>query len=138
MKIAVSLGNQGGQATRATTDVRKDSHWLMLGQLPCDHAAEQVKLWPPADSVVGLGGFKILNPLEARLPRKVDPREAERDENGGQATFIAAIVAESAVLACYFITTIPYLWFNVIGCLILIALANSLNPLIAAKRQATA
>ena len=47
---------------------------------------------------------------------------------GGNATFIAAIVAESAVLACYFFTQIPYLWFNVIGCLILIVLANALNP----------
>jgi solute:Na+ symporter, SSS family len=48
----------------------------------------------------------------------------------GQATFIAAIVAEISVLACYFLTDIPYLWFNVIGCAILIALANILNPLL--------
>jgi len=57
---------------------------------------------------------------------------------GGTATFIAAIVAEAAVLACFFFTKIPYLWFNVIGCLILIAVANSLNPLFAAKKQAAA
>jgi len=48
---------------------------------------------------------------------------------GGTATFIAAIVAESTVLGCYFFTKIPYLWFNVIGCVILVAVAALLNPL---------
>jgi Na+/proline symporter len=57
---------------------------------------------------------------------------------GGTATFIAAIVAEMAVLACFFFTKIPYLWFNVIGCLILIGLANLLNSLFALKKQAAA
>ncbi len=42
---------------------------------------------------------------------------------GGHATFTAAIVAELSVLACQFFTDIPYLWFNVIGCVVLIALA---------------
>jgi SSS family solute:Na+ symporter len=49
---------------------------------------------------------------------------------GGNATFIAALVAEVTVLACYFFTPIPYLWFNVIGCLLLIGLANALNPFV--------
>ncbi len=48
---------------------------------------------------------------------------------GGNATFMAAIIAELAVLACYFFTKIPYLWFNVIGCVLLLILANVLNPL---------
>jgi len=55
---------------------------------------------------------------------------------GGHATFIAAIVAELAVLSCFFFTRIPYLWFNVIGCLILIALANLMNPFFIAKKRA--
>jgi SSS family solute:Na+ symporter len=54
---------------------------------------------------------------------------------GGHATFVAAIIAELSVLACYFFTEIPYLWFNVIGCVLLIALANLTNPLFAAKNQ---
>ena len=54
---------------------------------------------------------------------------------GGHATFIAAIVAELSVLACYFFTEIPYLWFNVIGCVLLIALAHFMNPLFTAKKQ---
>ena len=54
----------------------------------------------------------------------------------GHATFIAAIIAELTVLACYFFTEIPYLWFNVIGCLILVALAAVMNPLLPVKKQA--
>jgi Na+/proline symporter len=53
----------------------------------------------------------------------------------GNATFIAAIIAELTVLACYFFTKIPYLWFNVIGCLVLVSLAHLLNPLFAEKKE---
>ncbi len=53
---------------------------------------------------------------------------------GGNATFIAAIIAELTVLGCYFFTKIPYLWFNVIGCLILVSLASFMNPLLSAKK----
>ena len=38
----------------------------------------------------------------------------------GTPTFLAAITAELAVLYCYFFTEIPFLWYNVIGCLIVI------------------
>jgi SSS family solute:Na+ symporter len=48
---------------------------------------------------------------------------------GGNATFIAALVAETGVLICYFFTEIPYLWFNVIGAVTLVVLAHLLNPL---------
>jgi Na+/proline symporter len=54
----------------------------------------------------------------------------------GHATFVAAIIAELSVLACYFFTEIFYLWFNVIGCVILISLANILNPLLKGKKLA--
>ncbi len=55
---------------------------------------------------------------------------------GGNATFIAAIIAELAVLTCYFFTKIPYLWFNVIGCVILVVLANAMNPLLKEQKPA--
>jgi len=55
---------------------------------------------------------------------------------GGNATFIAAIIAELAVLTCYFFTKIPYLWFNVIGCVILVVLANVMNPLVKEQKPA--
>lgn len=38
-----------------------------------------------------------------------------------RAVFIAAIIAETAVIICYFYTDIGYLWFNVIGCFLVIA-----------------
>jgi len=40
---------------------------------------------------------------------------------GAKATFIAAIIAELIVVYCFFFTEIPFLWFNVIGCLPVIA-----------------
>ena len=46
---------------------------------------------------------------------------------GGDATFVAAIIAETVVLGCYFFTDIPYLWYNVIGCMVLIVVASLLN-----------
>ena len=46
---------------------------------------------------------------------------------GGDATFVAAIIAETVVLGCYFFTDIPYLWYNVIGCIVLIVVASLLN-----------
>jgi hypothetical protein len=55
---------------------------------------------------------------------------------GGHATFGAAIVAELTVLACFFFTKIPYLWFNVIGCVELIILANLANPFLKGRKQA--
>jgi Na+/proline symporter len=47
---------------------------------------------------------------------------------GGNATFYSALIAELVVLACFVFTDIPYLWFNVIGCVLLIILALILNP----------
>lgn len=45
----------------------------------------------------------------------------------GTPTFVAAIIAEITVLYCFFFTGIPFLWFNVIGCLIVIVLALIIN-----------
>lgn len=53
---------------------------------------------------------------------------------GGNATFYSAIIAELSILACFFFTEIPYLWFNVIGCVVLIVLAHIMNPLFAEKK----
>jgi SSS family solute:Na+ symporter len=52
---------------------------------------------------------------------------------GGNATFIAALIAELTVLACYFLTQIPYLWFNVIGCVVLIGVAGVIEALVKRK-----
>ncbi|MFQ5640821.1 MAG: sodium:solute symporter [bacterium] len=42
---------------------------------------------------------------------------------GGTSTFFAAVLAEAAVIVCYVFTDIPYLWYNVIGCLAVVLLA---------------
>jgi Na+/proline symporter len=47
----------------------------------------------------------------------------------GTPTFYAAIIAELVVLCCFLFTDIPFLWFNVIGCLTVIILAFVFNPL---------
>ena len=47
---------------------------------------------------------------------------------GGSATFYSAIIAEAVVIACYLFTDIPYLWYNVIGCMLLVILAILINP----------
>ncbi len=48
----------------------------------------------------------------------------------GTATFFAAIGAELFVFVCFLFTNIPYLWFNVIGCIFVIIVAYSINPLL--------
>jgi Na+/proline symporter len=47
---------------------------------------------------------------------------------GGSATFYSAIIAELFVISCFLFTEIPYLWYNVIGCVLLILLASLTNP----------
>lgn len=45
----------------------------------------------------------------------------------GTPTFISALIAEAVVLYCFIFTSIPFLWFNVISCILIIILANLLN-----------
>jgi Na+/proline symporter len=45
----------------------------------------------------------------------------------GTPTFIAAIFTEITVICCFFFTSIPFLWFNVIGCLLVVVLAVVIN-----------
>jgi Na+/proline symporter len=54
----------------------------------------------------------------------------------GTPTFIAAVIAECAVLYCYFFTDIPFLWYNVIGCLLVIVVAIITSPLFSKKSYA--
>jgi hypothetical protein len=43
---------------------------------------------------------------------------------GGNSVFLAAIIAEILVLLFFAFTDIPYLWFNFIGCVIVVVLAS--------------
>ena len=55
----------------------------------------------------------------------------------GTPTFIAAVVAEIVVLYCYFFTSIPFLWYNVIGCILILLLAQIINPFFSNKKLVT-
>jgi SSS family solute:Na+ symporter len=55
---------------------------------------------------------------------------------GGTAVFAAALVAEAAVVACFLFSGISFLWYNVVGCLTVILVANLLSPLVQRKTPA--
>jgi solute:Na+ symporter, SSS family len=55
---------------------------------------------------------------------------------GGTAAFVAAAVGETAVLYCFFFTKIAFLWYNVIGALVIIAVALLINPLLSRRGSA--
>lgn len=53
----------------------------------------------------------------------------------GGASFFAAVMAEAIVLLCYFLElSISFLWYNVIGCVLVVILAYFINPLLNLKR----
>lgn len=49
---------------------------------------------------------------------------------GGHAVFIAAIIAEIIVLVLFKFTEIPYLWFNFISCVLVIAFGSIIQFII--------
>lgn len=54
----------------------------------------------------------------------------------GAAAFYAAIFAEIGVLMCFFFTDISFLWYNVVGCLLVIGFAIPINTLLRKKTVA--
>ena len=51
----------------------------------------------------------------------------------GDSVFISAVIAEVVVIYSFLFTSIPFLWYNVIGCAIVIVLSFILNPILPAK-----
>jgi SSS family transporter len=47
---------------------------------------------------------------------------------GGTATFVAAFVGEAVVFSCFQFTEISWLWYNVVGCGVVVGVALLLNP----------
>ncbi|MFI5166085.1 MAG: sodium:solute symporter, partial [Thermoanaerobaculales bacterium] len=45
----------------------------------------------------------------------------------GTAVFVAALLAEAAVIACFALTRVSFLWYNVLGCLAVIVVASALQ-----------
>ncbi|MDQ3049679.1 MAG: sodium:solute symporter [Bacteroidota bacterium] len=54
---------------------------------------------------------------------------------GGNAVFISAIVAEAVVIWCYNYTGISFLWYNLIGCFIVMGLAWVLENFTSSKKN---
>ena len=55
----------------------------------------------------------------------------------GNAVFIAALIAESIVITLFLTSELGYLWFNVIGCLLVIVLAFIFQKIITQKNVQT-
>jgi len=55
----------------------------------------------------------------------------------GTAVFAAALVSEAGVICCFAFSSISYLWYNVVGCLLVMGLSLLFNPFVA-TRQAEA
>lgn len=54
------------------------------------------------------------------------------------AVFVAALAGEALVLACFALTDIPFLWFNVLGCVAVVLFALALTPLLPSAARQTA
>ena len=54
---------------------------------------------------------------------------------GGSAVFWSAFVGEAVVLSCFAFTDIAWLWYNVIGCGVVVGVALLLNPFLALKSR---
>jgi uncharacterized sodium:solute symporter family permease YidK len=52
----------------------------------------------------------------------------------GNAVFFAALVAQAAVLATFAWSRVSFLWYNVIGCAVVVALAPLVEPLLGGRR----
>jgi hypothetical protein len=55
---------------------------------------------------------------------------------GGTAVFAAALLAEAAVIACFKLTAISFLWYNLIGCALVLVLALVIQPLAGRRARA--
>ena len=47
-------------------------------------------------------------------------------KTGSNAVFIGGAIAETVVITCYIFTDIPFLWFNLIGCVIVVLVSSLL------------
>jgi solute:Na+ symporter, SSS family len=54
----------------------------------------------------------------------------------GTAAFCGAVAGEAAVLYCFFNTSLAFLWYNVVGALVVVAAALLVNPLTGGKKKA--
>lgn len=48
----------------------------------------------------------------------------------GTAAFLGALAGEAAVLYCFFFTSVAFLWYNLVGALVVVLAAHVVNPLV--------
>ncbi|MDP2363117.1 MAG: hypothetical protein Q8M94_05035, partial [Ignavibacteria bacterium] len=53
----------------------------------------------------------------------------------GNSVFTSAIIAEAVVIYCFLFTAIPFLWYNVIGCLLVVILSFAINQILKIKSE---
>jgi solute:Na+ symporter, SSS family len=56
---------------------------------------------------------------------------------GGTAVFVAALCTECVIVACYALTDIAFLWYNLIGCALVIGFSLVLEPFVGMKKDST-
>jgi solute:Na+ symporter, SSS family len=54
----------------------------------------------------------------------------------GTSAFVGALAGEAAVLCCFYFTSIAFLWFNLIGALVVVLAAHLLNPFVKPRAEA--
>jgi hypothetical protein len=54
----------------------------------------------------------------------------------GHAVFMAALVAEAGVIGCYMFTDISFLWYNLVGCVLVIGIGLLISIFGKNKKQA--
>jgi Na+/proline symporter len=54
---------------------------------------------------------------------------------GGTAAFIGVLVGEAAILSLFWFTSIAYLWFNVIGCIVVVLAACCITPFVGSTNK---
>lgn len=53
----------------------------------------------------------------------------------GTAAFLGALAGEAAVLYCFFFTTVAFLWYNLVGALVVVLTAHVVNPIVKAEAR---
>ena len=57
---------------------------------------------------------------------------------GGHAVFVGALVAQASVIALFFASDLGFLWFNVVGCALVVVVSLALQPLFRSSSRAGA
>jgi solute:Na+ symporter, SSS family len=54
---------------------------------------------------------------------------------GGTAVFVAALCTEAVIVGCYALTDIAFLWYNLIGCVLVVGFALVLQPVVGTRKK---